>query len=304
MAHAASPRATETEYRASLQQAQALVQSCAASAANCDASRTSPDLLVEPGRYTVRYGWLRAALLSAKSAKPAERSQAMAAAAARLQQEIADLALPAFSGDAKARLAADAILRQKEFAQVTVGPSWWQRQTARFWNWLDRILLQAAMASAHRPWLGVAVEWALLVSCIAGLLAYAFGLFRRERQQSAKPWRLNGGELPSTETAWLEQAEAAAAREDWREAVHALYWASMRRLAQAGRWQQAAGSALTPREYLRLLAPGSEQQGALASLTRLLERVWYARRPAAAEDYDQARQLAASLGVAPPGRRA
>lgn len=303
VAHAGAPHATEADYRASLQQAQALVAGCAASAADCNPGGTSPDLVVQPGGYTVRYGWLRAALLSAKTAKPAERTAAMTDAATRLGEALAELDGPPPPPDSNARAAVSAILREKQFQQVTAGPTWWQRQTARFWQWLDRLLLRAAMASAQRPWLGLAIEWTLLVGCVAALLAYAFGLFRRERQQSAKPWRDGADQHPSTDAAWLERAEAAAAREDWREAVHALYWASIRSMAQAGRWQAAAGSALTPREYLRLLPPGSAQQGALASLTRLLEKVWYARRPAAAPEFAQARELATALGVPQRGSR-
>jgi len=51
---------------------------------------------------------------------------------------------------------------------------------------------------------------------------------------------------------------------------------------------------------VRLLQPGSPQQGALRSLTHLFERVWYGLREASDEDYHRARSLFDGLSEPQP----
>jgi hypothetical protein len=47
----------------------------------------------------------------------------------------------------------------------------------------------------------------------------------------------------------------------------------------------------TPREYVRLLKPGSAQQQGLRKLTQIFERVWYGLRDADESEYAEARAL-------------
>jgi hypothetical protein len=96
-------------------------------------------------------------------------------------------------------------------------------------------------------------------------------------------------------TDWADLAEACAARQEWREAVHCVYWAAIVRLEARRAWRH--NPTRTPREYVRLLKPGSTQQGALRGLTQIFERVWYGLREAEAEDYARARGLFEGLSA-------
>ena len=309
-----APAASPADYRARLQQAAGLARACSSAAQACDANKAGGDLLVqsgqsgqsrksgEPGGYTLRLDWLRAALTQAHGAKPEARARLMQEASDRLDQELAYLDAPA-AETARARTQADAILSRHEFRSVDEGPGWWQLLLARFWAWLDRLLFNAAAASAHRPWIGITVEWTLLTAAVAGLLAYVFRALRKDRSSATDGWKPRFAPADEAKNDWAALAEAAAAAGDWRAAVHALYWAAVGSLAASGRWRRTAGSMAgktdtrTPREYLKLLEPASPQRGALAALTTLLERVWYAHHHAAEPDYQRARELATALGV-------
>lgn len=290
--------AAPADYRAALRQASGLAESCEAAAPACDATQVDRDLRVQPDGYTVHFGWLRTALNEARTAKPAQRASSMAAVAARLQREQRDLDATA-PADAHAQAEAHRILATHEFQSVEVAPSWWQQLQARFWRWLDRLLENAAAAGARRPWIGLVTEWTLLAAALAGLLAYVLKALRRERGTTATAWRPGHAEGTAAEQDWAAVAERAAAAGQWREAIHAMYWAAIGSMAVEGRWRRVAAekAARTPREYLGLLEPGSAQRGNLGSLTALLERAWYARRPAAESEYVKARGLAAALGV-------
>jgi hypothetical protein len=85
---------------------------------------------------------------------------------------------------------------------------------------------------------------------------------------------------------WARMAEQAAAAGDWREAVHCLYWASITLLEGRRAWRH--NPTRTPREYVRLLKPGSSQQQGLRRMTQIFERIWYGHRDAEAEVYAQA----------------
>ncbi len=290
-------KATQAEYRDSLRQASALVHACSAASAACDSGKAGSDLLVGTGAgtYTVHYDWLRAEISAAHSATPDRRIRMMQATASRLEQELAALdAAP--EQDSRARSAANRILARSEFRAVDASPSPWQRLSARFWAWLDRVLFLAASASAQRPWIGVALEWALLVGALAGLLTYVFRSLRQERGPRMAAWKPQFAGNPA-EPNWAAMAETAAAAGEWREAVHALYWAAVASLATAGRWRASAAAPRTPREYLRLLEPGTPQRSSLAALTALLERVWYGRRAAGEREYREALALADQLCV-------
>ncbi len=215
-------------------------------------------------------------------------------ATVRLDAELASLDAPTHSVR-REQDAATAILARPEFRSVDSGPSWWQRQTARFWARLDRVLFLAASAGARRPWIGLAVEWTLLGAALAGLLGFVLRAFRADRGIRELPWSSGGTGERHSATDWEALAGSAAASQQWRDAVHALYWASVARLASQGRWREHGPR--TPREYLRLLQTDSAQTRELAELTAILERVWYARRSAGEPEYRAARGLAEKLGV-------
>ena len=95
----------------------------------------------------------------------------------------------------------------------------------------------------------------------------------------------------------------AAARGDWREAIHFLYWAAISRLEARRMWP--TDRARTPREYLALVAADDARKPGLGALTREFELTWYGGRPAGESEYRGAEALAVALidGGAPAASR-
>jgi hypothetical protein len=91
---------------------------------------------------------------------------------------------------------------------------------------------------------------------------------------SAKEWSI-----------WMSEARAAAAREQWQDAIHLAYWAGISFLEAKGSWRP--DSARTPREYLRLLPASSALHPTLRALTMRLEGVWYGMQIAGADGFEQ-----------------
>jgi len=77
--------------------------------------------------------------------------------------------------------------------------------------------------------------------------------------------------------------------------VHCLYWAAIVSLESRRAWRH--NPTRTPREYLRLLKPGSAQQRNLRGLTKIFERVWYGLREGGAEEYAEARGMYEALAA-------
>jgi hypothetical protein len=93
---------------------------------------------------------------------------------------------------------------------------------------------------------------------------------------------------------WLAGAQAAAARGDWRDAVHLAYWCAVAFLEGKGAWRP--DRARTPREYLRALPASSADGLALAALTRRFELVWYGAARADEQTYAEALEHLKSIG--------
>ena len=250
--------------------------------------------MVQPGGYTVHMQWLRATIAEAHGARGNQREQLMDACSARIAEELAGLdAQPEEEG--RARKAADAVLAQRQFRGIEAQPSLWHLLLARVLAWLDRVLFSAAQATARRPWIGLVVEWTCLLGALAGTLAFLLQALRRERVPKQVPWRERSDGKSPAGGDWLAAANAAAMRGAWREAIHALYWATVAHMARNGRWR--GYDARTPREYLRLLEPESAERRELSLLTLQLERFWYAGMQAGEREYEKARSAAARLGV-------
>ena len=307
-----APTHTRTELRAEIGQADALVAACAGLAGACKSSAVPGDETVAAEgaapRFTLRWDWLRDALDDAKNASASDRAKAMQASHARLNELLGETGGAAQAPDpafAQARHTADDILARAEFAKVAP-PSWWDRLLAKFRNLLASFFEGVGNLTGRTPWLGTVLEWLLFLGAAVGLLLFVRRNLQRQRLQAS----LAGGEAAAL-TAWDREATdwaAMAARSaeagDWREAVHSLYWAAIVKLESRRAWRH--NPARTPREYVRLLKPGSVPRESLRGLTGLLERVWYGLRPAGAEDYQQARvwfeRLSESGSAAPASR--
>lgn len=183
------------------------------------------------------------------------------------------------------------ILARKEFQDVH-GPTWWDWLKYRILMWIVRVLSRTFGSSAV-PTIGKVFVWTLVG---VSVLALAWFVYRTIKQNariesfipqpgaiSAKGWR-----------AWMEEAQAAAAKGLWRDAVHLAYWAGISFLETSGMWRP--DKARTPREYLRLLPAGSEHRPQLSALTRNLELTWYANHPAGPETFFETMNLLETLG--------
>jgi hypothetical protein len=92
---------------------------------------------------------------------------------------------------------------------------------------------------------------------------------------------------------WLAEARAAAAKGEWRDAIHLAYWAGISFLERQGMWKP--DKARTPREYLRLLGT-NEYRETLNALTRIFELAWYANRGASERSFSETLQELEKLG--------
>jgi hypothetical protein len=290
------------QFRADVAGLQVLVAACETAAAACDPARVGDDERVgdvAKNGFAMHWQWLRDALQQARTQK-GSRAAALSEAAARLD-EIALESAAAAGGPveqqsfARARAAANAVLARAEF-QAADGPTWWDRQKAKLWDWLGQLFEGVGRLGSAAPWLGTLLEWLLFTAAAVGLLFFLLRNVARQRLRvamgegaaRAAAWDRESGD-------WAKWAEEHAAAAEWREAVHCLYWAAIVLLEARRAWRH--NPARTPREYVRLLRAGSAQQKALRTLTQIFERVWYGLRAADAEEYARAREVYEQLAA-------
>jgi hypothetical protein len=207
-------------------------------------------------------------------------------------------ARPGNSPTARAEL--DRILAQSEFAAVHQ-PSSWDLFRQRLSAWLLRLLERLFMNMGRHPIAGKFIFWLVVVG---GVLCIALFLFRflvsRDRLDSLQP---SSSIIASRSwQEWIRASREAAARGDFREAVHSAYWAGIVRLEDTGFLPKDRTK--TPREYLRLIAaplPGElssrpAHREPLTALTSRLERVWYANRGAGPDDFQESLRQLEALG--------
>jgi hypothetical protein len=156
-------------------------------------------------------------------------------------------------------------------------------------RWLGGILRSSAVPTITR----VAVYGlAALAIIVVGL-----ALFRVLRTAAAAPLQsLRPDAVPASRSwrQWRDDADAAAASGQWREAIHFAYWSGIAFLETEGAWRPDATR--TPREYVRLLPDTAASRPPLTTLTRLLERVWYGTQPASAADFERAQVSLEEMG--------
>jgi len=189
------------------------------------------------------------------------------------------------------RKALDTILARSEFSDVH-GPTW----TDRLKRWLlEKLfrLLRRLFRSSAIPTVGKFFVYALMGIAGLALLYLAYrSIFKNPEFEEVVP-----KDLPISAkewTIWLSEARAAAARSDWRDAIHLAYWAGISFLEREGFWKP--DRARTPREYLRLISAQSEQRETLSVLTRIFELTWYAKREASEQTFSQTLEQLEKLG--------
>ena len=280
---------TLAEYRRHLASLKMLVEACKKDSAECDAKKVGDDERVEGAGFQTRWSWLREVLSGAHNATQSDREKSLQEAAARLDEDaaLAAEAQTVQTGDTfqHARKQADDVLSRPEFRTVTE-ESFWQREVAKFWQWVGEIFGGVSRFGKRSPWLIPLMEWSSITLACAGVLTWVFRTMQRQRlavriesSATSEIWQRESDN-------WAELARDEAARKDWRAAVHCIYWATIVMMEGKKLWRQ--NRARTPREYLMLLEPGSVMQQALRRLTQLFERIWYGLRPAAESDYASA----------------
>jgi hypothetical protein len=212
-----------------------------------------------------------------------ERLATMKADAQAFQQTPVD--------SSSARSTLTQILARSEFHQVH-GPTWFDRLKTRIISWIVR-MLTVAFGSSSAPVVGTVFVWLLVAIAVTTLAWFIYREMKRNARMetimpevlpvSAKQWRV-----------WLAEAQAAAAKGLWRDAVHLAYWGGISFLEESGMWRP--DQARTPREYLRLLPAESHHRTALSTLTRQLEVTWYGDRPAGADTFAETLNHLEELG--------
>lgn len=287
-------------YRQHLQQLADMVHACAAqlSSAACDPAQIGPDneVTTSSGTRLIHYAWLRQTLVSAVKASGVSAKQSdsagvqLNAALTRLAQDLH----AATEGDIPAKPASQVranlstILAEHRFQRIQQDPNFLQRAYVAILNWLFERLSKVSAYGGRNPWIAHLLEYgAIIVPCIL----VTWWVMVRLLKQAAAP-RTSHAAAPSAPSArewqrWLEDAERFAHESQWREAVHHVYWAAISRLESHGLWP--ADRARTPREYLALVRSNNTLEPELRGLTRSFELIWYGNRPAAEEQYREAR---------------
>jgi hypothetical protein len=171
------------------------------------------------------------------------------------------------------------------------GPTWVDRLRQRLLQLATR-WLGGALPLSIIPTIGRVVVFALIAVAILAAGYWARRLFKRTR-----PVETSVPIAAGSSNGWaqcLVAAQDAAARGDWRDAVHFTYWCAVAFLEDRGAWRP--DPARTPREYLRLLPSSAEHAATLAALTQRFEPIWYGTASADARSYAESLADLKSIG--------
>jgi hypothetical protein len=279
------------EYRAHLDALRQLVADCGRVVTACDAAKVGDDDRVTPAAgpaYVERYGWLRDLMLDRNDADHKLRLEMLPRAEQRLVEQESELDEPARGvavTDAQ-RAARTAVLRRSEF-RTDEGYSLRERLFAWLGEKLAKFFGGISSLGRSAPWLGTALQWGALVGALVLLLLWIYRALDRQRIALGKLSGDVSREAALAESrAWVERAKVYAEGGKWREAVHALYWASI--VVLEDRRTLRRSGTRTPREALKLVDLSSPIGMLLRAQTSDFERIWYGLQDAGAADYESA----------------
>jgi hypothetical protein len=241
-------------------------------------------VLTEHGTFQISTEGLQRDIRRYETDKSADNALAIRARLLSLRRAIDGFEKPPADVSAN-RTKLNAILAQPEFGSHN--PGWLDRINKRIEALLVRLrdavlsfllrVLRRLFGWSAIPTVSKFVVYALIGAALLALIFIVYRTIWRSRDDteivprdlpvSAKEWAI-----------WLAEARAAAAKREWRDAIHLAYWAGISFLERQGFWKP--DRARTPREYLRLLSASSEHRDTLAALTRIFELAWYAKRDA------------------------
>ena len=207
---------------------------------------------------------------------------------------------PSGAPDPHAELAQ--ILKRREFAAVRP-PSQWDLLRQRINAWILRMLNRLFENIGRHP-LGAKLLFWLILFGVVGWLAMMLVRFWLGRARMDELRSVGDVAFARSWQEWIRAAREAAARGDFREAVHSVYWAGIAHLEDDGTISR--DRTRTPREHLQLVAEAvaaaanapqnARRRDSLAALTSLFERVWYGCIQADARDFESSMQQAEGLG--------
>lgn len=191
--------------------------------------------------------------------------------------------------EAKAKL--NEILNRAEFRADT-GPSALEMWRARINRWIFEHLIALLRWLHISQKTGNYLAWGLI---LAAAVVLFYVLYRWLSKNEGKAEFVAPAEpVASDARQWLADAQTAAERGDYREAIHSGYWACVARLEDLR--MLARDRARTPRESLRLLEEHPKEKGFLQTVTGSFELIWYGYRPASREDWARTREQLEGMG--------
>lgn len=216
-----------------------------------------------------------------------------------LETEVAGSQVPATTNSA-ARPELDRILARKEFLGSRA-PGPWDEIRKRLNAWLEKVLQWIFGGIMRHPLGGQILFWLLIVGCV-GVVAMLIFRFLASRDDLNTFQPEQAAEVTRSWQEWIRLAREASHRGDFREAVHAAYWAGIARLEDLGAVPKDRTK--TPREYLWFVSHSdfgvpdskSSPREPLKFLTSRMEQIWYANRGAKADDFRESLVQLEALG--------
>lgn len=257
-------------------------------------------------RYDISAEPLRTLLASAAGDPKQRTARADDAVAwiADLRSQLYGYAARSAANSSTARGKLDEILHRHEFGAVRP-PSARDLLRQRINEWLLR-LLRSILDSIGRHPIGIKLLFWPVVLGVTSWIALMLFRFWNERARRDEMQAIETVAAHRSWQEWIRAAREAAARGDFREAVHSAYWAGIVHLEDSGLIEP--DRTRTPREYLRIVAEAcgdaaevrANLRESLAALTSRLERVWYGLRPAGDEDFQDCMRRVRELGCRLP----
>ena len=244
------------------------------------------NVVTSEGRYSISSEPLRARL-------GAGRISAARQWVGQMTEQLESYSTASPESASAARVRLSEILARREFSGVHP-PSPWDLFRERMAAWLASQLQRLFAAAAERSGGGRVLFWILVAAATGFIAAWLIRLWSRADPMLALPRVVPGLTAHGWET-WLREARLAASSGQWREAIHCAYWAAIARLQETRALPE--DGTRTPREYLSLIRSDQPASGPLRALTLGLERFWYARQTAGAQEFEESLKHLGALGV-------
>jgi hypothetical protein len=228
-------------------------------------------------------------------------------AATQAEGYVASEAAVSSSSDATARAKLEQILKRREFSPAGP-PSAWAQLRQKIGQWVLRMFEKLFGSIARHPIGSELLFWFIIFGVVCWLVTMLVR-FWTGRGRSIALQSIGTIAAHRSWQEWIRGAQDAAARGEFREAIHLLYWAGITRLEDLS--ILTVDHTRTPREQLLLLSNPAksgalmaasvtpDQRAFMTGLTTQLERVWYGRRPASVEDFRECLKHVEDLGCRP-----